>query len=202
MNKKRSLFLLPAALLAVSTNAWAANPPPAQPALGGPVIAGICVLDRNAVYGSTKVGIAASQRLRELTLQARKEVEPERLKLEADIKTLQSKKTSMQPAQFAQQERDLGIRARAFQATAQLRSQELEATRVKALKKIAELADPVIRTVYQNRHCGAMFARESLIGSNPALDVTGAVTQGMNAKFTTIAFDREHLPTQTASAAH
>lgn len=62
-------FILSAILLS-SASAVTAQASPAKPAaqpLGGPVIPGVCLLFREAIFANAAVGKAASTRLQELT---------------------------------------------------------------------------------------------------------------------------------------
>jgi Skp family chaperone for outer membrane proteins len=80
-----------------------------------------------------------------------------------------------------------------MQQKAELRSRELEATRLKALERIAVEAQPLIAEVYRAHNCGLLFAREAMLGGNTAADITPAVVQALDAKLTTISFERETL---------
>jgi len=63
---------------------------PSQPTsgLGGTPVAGLCMLSRPAVFANSKVGVAASARLKELTQQADAELAPDRKALEVERQAL------------------------------------------------------------------------------------------------------------------
>jgi hypothetical protein len=57
----------------------------------------------------------------------------------------------------------------------------------------------VIAAAYKARGCGLLFDRNSILGGNMAGDITAAVIQGLDAKITTITFEREVLPAQAST---
>jgi Skp family chaperone for outer membrane proteins len=176
---------------------------PAQPAgqpLGGPQVAGVCLLSQQAVVANAKVGVAATARLKELAQQADQELQGERATLQSDAKALEGQKASLKPADFQARQQALATRAQAFDATVQQRSREIEATRTKALGQIAAQAQPVIASVYKAHNCGLLMDRTAVLGGNMTGDLTPDVVKGLDAKITTITFNRETLPAQTAAA--
>jgi Skp family chaperone for outer membrane proteins len=187
--------------LALAGPATAQAPAPAADALVGPLVPGVCVLGREAVFANAKVGQAANARLLELSKQAQAEIEAERAPIEADIKALEVQKASLTPAQLDERGKPLAARWDGLQRKAGLRSREIEATRAKAFGRIATEAQPVIAQAYASRKCGVLFAREAMLGGNPGADLTAAVVQGLDARITTITFPRETLPAEGAAAA-
>lgn len=187
------------AALATSLPAAApqAAPAPAQP-LGGAAIPGLCLLSREAIYANAAVGKAASARLAQLAQEAQAEVDAERKPLEADIQAFQADAAKLAPAQRTQREQALQPRLKAVQDKSQLRGREIEATRAKALSQIAGHAQPVIAAVYGQHKCGLLLYRNSVLGGNMANDLTPDVVKGLDAKVTTITFNRETLPATPA----
>jgi Skp family chaperone for outer membrane proteins len=193
-------ILLLATALALATgisSAFAEDAPQSAGSqqLGGPPVPGVCVLSREAVLSSSKVGLAATARLRELAGQAQAEIDTERKSVQADMAALEKDKSA---ASAAEKRKPLVERWNAVQQKTGQRSRELEATREKALTRIALEAQPVIATVYRARNCGLLFAREVMLGGNSGADITPAVIQGLDAKIATLSFDRENLPAQPA----
>ena len=173
--------------------AQSATPPAASAdGFGGPVIPGVCLLSRETVFTQSQVGQAASARLKLLGQKAQASLEADRRRLEAEAKALQGQQMTPQQGQHRQQQ--LQARAQALQGAAAQASRELEATRAKATGLIAEAVQPVVVAVYQSKGCGLLLSREAVLGGNMANDLTPAVLQGLNAKMTTITFEREHLP--------
>jgi len=169
-------------------------------ASGAPAVPGLCVLSQNAVYANAKVGLAATARYRELATGLRNQLEPEQKAIQQAAAKLEAAKASMPAAQYQQQAQALAVRVQTLRAQSTQDNRNLEATRVKALRQIAALANPMIGEAYKEHHCGAIFSRETMLVGNPGMDLTSQVVQGLDAKVTTISFELEHLPAQAAQA--
>lgn len=184
----RKILLVAAASLATVSTASAQT---AAPALGGPVIPGLCILGRDALFVNAKVGQAANARLKVLSDQAQTEIDRERTPLEAEIKAFEAQAKTLTPAQVQEKRTALATRMDALQRKAATRSREMELTRQKVTDRIGAEAESVVTQVYKTRNCGALFSREAMMGANPAMDITPAVIQALDAKITTITFERE-----------
>ncbi|HEY4276183.1 MAG TPA: OmpH family outer membrane protein [Rhizomicrobium sp.] len=175
---------------AASVAAMAAAPAPAQQSsFGGPSITGLCILDQQAVFNGSKVGVSANTRYKQMRDGAQSAVSAEEAKIVADAKTLQAQKLA--PAQLQPRQQQLAKRFQDLRAKASQDSKDLEATRQAAVAKIAAAAQPVIKQVYDQRKCGVLIARNSALAGNATMDVTSAVIQGLDAKITTIALDKQ-----------
>jgi Skp family chaperone for outer membrane proteins len=172
---------------------------PAAPGLGGPTVPGVCLLSQEAVLANSKVGLAATERLRQLAQAAQGDLETERSAIESDAKALEAQKASLSATQLEQRRLALAQRAQALQAKVQERSRQVEATRAKAIGRIAQDAQPVIAQAYRAQGCGLLFSRDAVLGGNMTGDLTPAVVQGLDAKITTIDFDLEPAPAALAS---
>jgi Skp family chaperone for outer membrane proteins len=191
----RTSFALVSMVLA-STSAVAQTAPAsgATTGLGGTAVPGICFLSRQAVYANAKVGVAATARLQQLTQQAQAEVTAEQAPIDADLKAFQAEQAKLTPAQRDARQKALAPRVEAVRAKAQLRSREIEATREKALARISDMAQPVLTQAYTAKKCGVLMDRAGVLGGNLTNDLTPDVVRGLDAKATTITFDRETLP--------
>ena len=174
----------------------------AQVAMGGNPVPGVCMLSQQAVLTNAKVGQAATARLQTLAQQAQAELTADKAPIEADAKALDAQRATLKPAELQQKQRALAARAQALQQKANLRQREVEATREKALARISADAQPVIAAVYKSRDCGLLVDRGTVLGGNMANDLTPAVVTGLDAKITTITFDRENLSAPAAAPAH
>jgi Skp family chaperone for outer membrane proteins len=94
----------------------------------------------------------------------------------------------------------LATNTQALDQLVQRRRQEVELTRQKAVGQIDTVEQPIIADVYTAHHCGLLFDRNNVLGGNMAGDLTTDVVRGLDAKITTLAFDRASLPAQTAGA--
>ena len=202
-----SRILLVAALtpvLALASAAYAQAPAPAKkPAaaapgpglvLGGPQIAGVCLLSQEAMFGASKVGAAATARLQQLLQQAQQEVGVERTAIDNDVKAAQAQAATMKPADIEAKRQGFAARMQAWQDKATLRTREIEATRQKAQARIGVEAQSVIAEAYKAHKCGLLLNRSAVLGGNMGGDLTAEVVHGLDAKVTTITFERESLP--------
>ena len=189
-------FIIPALLLAATTlNSAGASAQTADAAaqpLGGPVVAGLCLLSREAIFANAAVGRAASVRLAELTTAAQTEIDRQRATLETEISALEGQGDSPARAALAQ-------RWQALQRQATHDSAEIDATRAAVLERIANEAQPVIAQAYTAKNCGLLFDRTSALGGNFANDLTADVVSLLDARIQTITIERERLPQQAAT---
>ena len=168
--------------------------------LNGPAVSGVCMLSRVAVFAHAKVGQAASARLKQLADQAQSDVDAERKPIDADVQAYRAQAASLSAEQRQSREQALAQRVQKVQADQSLRARELEATRAKAMDRIAQAAQPVIASVYASKHCGLLLDRSAVMGGNMSNDLTEAVVQGLDAKLGTITFTMETLPAGTAAS--
>lgn len=188
----RRIALFPLLSL-IAMPAFGQTPAAPQQGLGGPAIPGLCLVSREAIFANAKVGVAATARLRQLAATAQAEVETERKPLEAEIKTYQADAAKLTPEQRRAREAAVAPRVTALQAKTEQRTREIEATRTKAMARVADALQPVIAQVYKARGCGLLLDRNTVLGGNMANDLTPAVVTALDAKITTIDFDRETL---------
>lgn len=185
-----------AASLATASVALAQAAPagPAQPPIThGPAIPGVCVVSLEGAIGSSTVGKYVQTRLGQIGTQVQAELTAEQTAINTAAKALDAQKGTLDQGSFDKQAADLQLRANAYQRKAQLRDREMQATQQKALGRVGQELDPVIRGAYQQSHCSLLLQRDALVIANPAMDITSAVVTGLNAKITQFAFEREHL---------
>jgi Skp family chaperone for outer membrane proteins len=188
------------ALSATSAVALAQSAAPAGQALGGPAVPGVCLLSREAIFANAKVGKAATARLQELAQQAKAEIDAQRKPIDADVQAFRTQATSLKPEERQSREQALAQRMQALQAHGAQLGREIEATRAKAMSRIAAAAEPSVASAYASKGCGLLLNRDAVLGGNTSNDLTAAVVQGLDAKLTTISFNRETLPAQGAVA--
>lgn len=191
----RSLIALPLMVAFVSP-AMAQTTP--QPPLGGPLIPGVCLLSREAIYANAAVGKAATMRLQELARAAQTAIDGERVPIEAEVKALEGQPDN---AQTNQRRTAVTTRWQTLQGKAGHDSREIEATRAKVLERIANDAQSVIAQVYAQKKCGLLLDRNVALGGNLGNDLTADIVKGLDAKVQTINFERERLPQQAAASA-
>lgn len=198
------------ALMAIAAPAFAQAPGAARPAAAaapaapaithGPAIAGLCVVDVDAVLATSAVGKAVNARLQTLATAVQAELTAEQNTLINDAKTFDTQRATLATDAAEKRQADLQLRAAALQRKQDLRQRELQATQAKAIDRIAAELDPVEAAVYQQRNCSILVSRQAVMAANPAMDVTPVVTTALNARISTLTFERERLD-QAAPAA-
>lgn len=205
----RNLTVAAGALAAfgIAATAFAqTTPAPARPAAPtvapGPIIAGVCTFSNDRAIGTSLVGKAVGARLQQLSQAADAELRAERTRLETEKRSLEAQRATPTMTQEQLEQRALAYnqQAAAFERKAQLRVRELQATEQKQLQRVAQELQPLILQAYAERNCGLMVDRSVIYAANPAMDVTDIVVQKLNAKITTLTFERERLDQPAAAA--
>jgi Skp family chaperone for outer membrane proteins len=168
----------------------------------GPAIIGICVLSEQGLVAGSLVGKSVAARIQQLAQQADAEINGQATTLQNDEKAFESARASYSQEQLQQKAAALQGRERDLQRLAQQRNQELDATRQKRIGEVLTNALPIIRQQVQQHNCSVLFeGSQVVLAVNPSMDLTSAVIQGLNAKITTLTFDREHAEAGAASGA-
>ena len=173
----------------------AAVPVPAAAAIrNGPVIPGVCVVSQEAVVENSTVGKAVTTRLQQIAQQVDAELNGEKTAIETEEKTLNTQYQAKQIDESAARQKAavLDVRKGALQERLGLRRDEYQATQRKAYGRVVQEMQSVVVTAYQAKNCSILIASGVMI-ANPDMDVTGQVIAGLNAKITTLQFDRERL---------
>jgi Skp family chaperone for outer membrane proteins len=166
----------------------------------GPAIANVCVLSVEGAIATSTVGKYANTQMDSIAKAVSAELSGERNAVETEAKTLDSQKGSLDQATLQSRATALQTKANNLNRKAALREREVGATQQKALTRIGQEMDPVIRQIAQQKQCGLVLSREAVIVANSSMDITPAVVAGLNAKITQFAIARERLDQQPASA--
>lgn len=191
MVRRFALFTL---ALATAGSAQAQTQASAPSGLGGPVVAGVCLLSREAVFGNAKVSLAANARLQQITQEAQAEVDALRKPIDDEIASFEREASRLSADQRKQRQDALNARLLPVRTLADQRSREVELTRTKMIGRISDEAQPAIARVYAAKRCGLLFDRNSALGGNFANDLTADVVKELDAKIQTISFNRETIP--------
>lgn len=173
--------------------------PAAPPVTHGPALPGVCVLSIEGAIAGSSVGKYVSTRMEQIITQVNSELGAEKTAIDNEAKTLDGQRASVDQNTYEQRAAALQVRANALQRKAALRDREVQATQQKALARVGQELDPVIRQVYQQKQCSMLISRDALVIANPAMDITPQVVTGLNGKVVQFAFDRERLD-QAAAA--
>lgn len=186
--------------LALAPGAQAQQAPAAPQVSHGAAIAGVCVMSLDNAMGASTVGQYVQTRLQQIATQVEAELKGEETVITTEAQAIESGRASLSAEAFEKRRADLQLRISAFQRKAALRERELAVTQQKAIARVGQEMEPLIRQVYEQRQCALLVNREALLLSNPQMDVTGAVVTALNAKITQFAFDRERLDQPAAGA--
>ncbi|MGH6955583.1 MAG: OmpH family outer membrane protein [Caulobacteraceae bacterium] len=203
----RSLFLAGAAAgalalgpsVALAQTRHAAAPPMAQ----GPAIPGYCVFSTNELIGGSKVGQSVIARLKELSAQVNAELQPEAEQLRTEQHSLEGQANTLDAATYQARGANLRLRESNFEKKVQQRQQEMEATQNKEFNVVLQQATPILRSIYEQRHCSVLVDGDAggVKILNPQMNITGEAVTSLNQKIQTLNFDREHLDTQPSGGA-
>jgi outer membrane protein len=189
------------AFTATGAFAQAAAPAPAAtPAMThGPALPGVCVVSIENAIGASTVGKYVDGRIQQIVAQVNAELNGEKTAIDTDAKALDARRATLDQNSLEQQAAALQVRANALQRKAQLRDREVQATEQKAVGRIGQEMEPLIRQVYQQKQCSLLLQRTAVVIANPAMDITPLVITALNGKITQFAFDRERLDQQTGA---
>lgn len=180
--------------------AQAAAPAAAPAVTHGPALPGVCVLSIEGAIGGSSVGKYVSTRMEQIITQVNSELNAEKTAIDNEAKSLDGQRATLDANTYEQRAAALQVRANGLQRKASLRDREVNATQQKALARVGQELDPIIRQVYQQRQCSVLMSRDALVIANPAMDITPQVITGLNGKIVQFTFDRERLD-QAAPAA-
>lgn len=187
------------AVAAAATRAAAPAAPAATAISHGPAISGVCIVDIDQILAESAIGKAANTRLQKLQTDVQAEVTAEQTSLVNDAKTFQAQRATLAQDAADKKDADLQVRNNALQRKVQQRQAELQATQQKAADRILSEIDPVEAQVYQQRNCSVLLSRQSVIAANPAMDITPVVITALNARISTLTFERERLDQPVAA---
>jgi Skp family chaperone for outer membrane proteins len=167
----------------------------------GPPIPNMCIISVENAIGASTVGHYVETRMQQIVAQTNAELTGEKNAIDADAKALDARRATLDQSTLEQQASALQVRANALQRKAQLRDREVSATEQKAVGRIGQEMEPLIRQVYQQKTCSVLLQRTAVVIANNTMDITPQVIAALNTKITQFAFDRERLDGPGAAAA-
>ncbi|WP_406236387.1 OmpH family outer membrane protein [Isoptericola jiangsuensis] len=173
---------LAAALLALPVLASAQE---ASPPLGGPLVPGVCMLSRDAVFTNAKVGQSANTQLQKLAQDGQASIEAERSRLAPEMERL-GLRADIDPAKLSDAQKAGLQKLQALQQKAATLGQSIEAARGRAIADISRQAQPLIAQAYTRHACGLLLERGTVLGGNLGNDLTAEVVTALDAKVTTV----------------
>ena len=185
-----------------SSAAFAQAAAPAAPAVThGPALPGVCTVSVEGAIATSTVGKYVQTRLQQIATQVEAELKAEQTAIQNEAKTLEGQRATLDQNTFETRAAALQVKANAYQRKEQQRSRELQATQQKALGRVYQELTPIVSQVYQQNKCSLLINRESVVLSNPSMDISQPVVTALNAKITQFTFDRERLDQAAAAPA-
>lgn len=174
--------------------------------LGSPAFAHdgtkVIVINGAQVRAESKAGLDVVTKLSNIQGQMQNELQPTAKDLENHGRAIQLLTANKTPEQvrsdpnLVSQIESFGKKREDFEATSNLRSQELQLTERKAWGNFMEALQPVIETVKAEYGADLILDRSTLIFMEPALDVTTRVIELLDEQTPAIAVTREKVPQQ------
>lgn len=188
----------PAAAPGGAAPAGPATAPP--PVTHGPAIPGVCMIAVDQAISGSTVGRFVGTRMDQIVAQVRAELAPEETAINTEGRAIEAARGTMDQAALQSRAANLNLRISNYQKKADQRQKEIQATEQKAITRIGQELDPVVRVVYQTSHCSLLLNRDAVMIGNPAMDITPAAIAGLNTRIQQFQFDREHLDTPAPGA--
>jgi outer membrane protein len=148
------------------------------------------MLSQSWLLANAKVAQAADARLKQLQQQVQAELGAEQTSIDNDARALESQRASLSPADFQKRQAALQARVQAGRQKSAQRANELAATRQRALERISAEAGPVIAQAFRAHNCSLLIDRNAILLGNMSNDLTAEVVRNLDAKISTITFDR------------
>ena len=174
--------------------------------LGSPAFAHdgtkVIVINGAQVRAESKAGLDVVTKLSNIQGQMQNELQPTAKDLENHGRAIQLLTANKTPEQvrsdpnLVSQIESFGKKREDFEATSNLRSQELQLTERKAWGNFMEALQPVIETVKAEYSADLILDRSTLVFMEPALDVTTRVIELLDEQTPAIAVTREKVPQQ------
>jgi len=153
-----------------------AKPVPQAPAIPQPAYAvptpGVCLLSRDGAIGGSKAGQEATVHMQKLANDIATELSQQRQAIGQGTDTVQS----------VQQ------RAQAVGQLEQLRSAQLQRTKLLAEQQIAQALGAAVSPAVAAAKCAVVFERGNAYGWNPAMDITPLVIKELDRQLPVIQF--------------
>ena len=207
-NKTLAVAAGAAAALAFASATLAQTPPPrpaaaaapaAPPVRHGPALAGVCTYNGDQAVQDSEVGKYVATRMKQIIAEVNAELTAEDTAIKNEAKAIDAARAGGATDALEARAANLQVRCNAVKRKQQLRQTEVQQTERKALMRVLQELDPIAVGVYQARNCSILLGDGVLLG-NPAMDITGQVVTGLNAKIKTFTFNRERLDTPAAAA--
>jgi outer membrane protein len=162
----------------------------------GPVV----VMDYERVVATSLAGRDVEAKLRAIHDQMQQELQPEALAIQTELQSIQQASQGQTPEQnqrnTALQQRAQALQQRidAHNTQSVARRRDLEYTRQQALIELGRQAQPIVRTIMDQRRAVAVLDRGAVQLMAESVDVTDDIVSRLNQQVTTINVTRQVAP--------
>ena len=143
----------------------------------------VCIIDRMAIDQRATVNVASNRRLAELRVAAQSNLDANRQALADRIRNVDQDLTKKpQDPSLIQKRHDLDGQTKQIAAMANLYSREIEATRQLVSHQMQSNTTPLVEGIFKVNSCSILIARDVVVLSGDAVDITQATIDAMNEK--------------------
>jgi Skp family chaperone for outer membrane proteins len=155
-------------------------------------VAGLCVLDRDAMFGASLAGKSIGEQLRKMAADSDAALKAERAAIEKEVAGFRSLQATLPAEQRTQRAGDLQKRAEGLEVKAATAQREIQGGEVKALQALLSEASPIVDAEATAQKCAVVLDVKAIfVFNNPqSMNITQAVVQKLDAKVKSIPVTR------------
>jgi outer membrane protein len=182
--------------------------PLAVVALAGPAMAQtkVIVIDRDRILAQSQVGQHVAERLTTIEAEMAAELQAIGAPLAQERDALNAETASMTPAavqarpDLMQRIEALNASAAAFEQARRIRAEELERTRVQALRPVGEALDGIVQQLVADEAPDLLLDRSVLYYASDNVDMSATLIAQLNAQLPTVPVNRVRVSVDPAAS--
>jgi outer membrane protein len=182
--------------------------PLAVVALAGPAMAQtkVIVIDRDRILAQSEVGQHVAERLTTIEAEMAAELQAIGAPLAQERDALNAETASMTPAavqarpDLMQRIEALNANAAAFEQARRIRAEELERTRVQALRPVGEALDGIVQQLVADEAPDLLLDRSVLYYASDNVDMSATLIAQLNAQLPTVPVNRVRVSVDPAAS--
>jgi outer membrane protein len=182
--------------------------PLAVVALAGPAMAQtkVIVIDRDRILAQSQVGQHVAERLTTIEAEMAAELQAIGAPLAQERDALNAETASMTPAavqarpDLMQRIEALNANAAAFEQARRIRAEELERTRVQALRPVGEALDGIVQQLVADEAPDLLLDRSVLYYASDNVDMSATLIAQLNAQLPTVPVNRVRVSVDPAAS--
>lgn len=177
-------------------------------ALAGPAMAQtkVIVIDRDRILAQSEVGQHVAQRLTTIEAEMAAELQAIGTPLAQERDALNAETASMTPAavqarpDLMQRIEALNQNAAAFEQARRIRAEELERTRVQALRPVGEALDGIVQQLVADEEPDLLLDRSVLYYASENVDMSASLIAQLNEQLPTVPVNRVRVSVDPAAS--